>query len=90
MRPACGAFSEQVNRALDDRQNRLVSYSGAMHVILLILLGLDMLAVVGVMLAGVLGMANPEHDPRTSNKLMRWRVTLQAVAIALVVALMAT
>ncbi len=61
-----------------------------MHVILLILLGLDMLAVVGVMLAGVLGMTNSERDPRTSNKLMRWRVTLQVVAIALVVALMAT
>ncbi len=59
-----------------------------MRAILMILLALDMLAVVGVMLAGVLGMANPERDPRTSNKLMRWRVILQAVAIALVVALM--
>ena len=56
----------------------------------MILLGLDMLAVVGVMLAGVLGMASPGRDPRTSNRLMRWRVTLQAVAIALVVALMLT
>ena len=59
-----------------------------MRAILMILLALDMLAVVGVMLAGVLGMADPERDPRTSNKLMRWRVILQAVAIALVVALM--
>ena len=59
-----------------------------MRAILMILLGLDMLAVIGVMLAGVLGMANPEHNPRTANKLMRWRVMLQGVAIALVVALM--
>ena len=55
---------------------------------LLGLLALDMLAVVAVMLAGALGMANPERDPRRSNLLMRWRVILQAVAVALVVALM--
>ncbi|MBU6419326.1 MAG: twin transmembrane helix small protein [Proteobacteria bacterium] len=61
-----------------------------MRAVLLILLGLDMLAVVGVMLAGVLGMASPGRDPRTSNRLMRWRVTLQAIAIGLVVALMLT
>jgi len=55
---------------------------------LLGLLALDMLAVVAVMLAGALGMANPERDPRRSNLLMRWRVILQGVAVALVVALM--
>ncbi len=65
-------------------------YSGAMRSILLILLGMDMLAVVGVMLAGVLGMAKPDRDPRCANLLMRWRVTLQGVAIVLVVALMMT
>lgn len=65
-------------------------YSGAMRAVLMILLGLDMLAVVGVMLAGVLGMANPERNPETSNRLMRWRVGLQAVAVALVAALMLT
>lgn len=59
-----------------------------MRGILMILLGLDMLAVIGVMLAGVLGMANPGHDPRRANLLMRWRVILQGVAIALVVVLM--
>ena len=76
--------------APDDRQSRAVSYSGVMRVILLILLGLDMLAVIGVMLAGVLGKANPERDPHISNRLMRWRVVLQAVAIGLVAALMLT
>jgi len=55
---------------------------------LLGLLALDMLAVVAVMLAGALGMVNPERDPRRSNLLMRWRVILQGVAVALVVALM--
>ena len=59
-----------------------------MKMILTILLAIDMLAVVAVMLAGALGMANASRDPRTSNKLMRWRVGLQAAAIALVVMLM--
>jgi len=59
-----------------------------MKLILMVLLGVDMLAVVGVMLTGALGMTNPDRDPRTSNKLMRWRVALQAVAVALVVALL--
>ncbi len=59
-----------------------------MKIFLMILLAIDMLAVVAVMLTGALGMANAERDPRSSNKLMRWRVILQAVAVALVVALM--
>jgi|UPI000662C219 hypothetical protein len=59
-----------------------------MRGVLLILLALDMLAVIGVLMAGVLGMANPERNPRRANLLMRWRVILQGVAILLVVALM--
>ncbi len=55
----------------------------------MVLLFADMAAVVVVMLIGAVGMANLSRDPRTSNKLMRWRVILQGVAIALVVALMA-
>ncbi len=62
----------------------------AMRLFLTILLGIDMLAVVAVMLVGALGMANPNRNPRTSNQLMRWRVILQAVAIGLVVLLMMT
>jgi ABC-type tungstate transport system substrate-binding protein len=58
--------------------------------ILLILLGIDMIAVVAVMLVGALGMANRERDPRTSNRLMRARVALQGVAIGLVVLLLLT
>ncbi len=65
------------------------AYMNAMKLFLMILLGIDMLAVVAVMLVGAVGMANVSRDPRTSNKLMRWRVILQGVAIALVVILMA-
>ncbi len=60
-----------------------------MRIFLMVLLFADMAAVVVVMLIGAVGMANVSRDPRTSNKLMRWRVILQGVAIALVVALMA-
>lgn len=65
-------------------------YICAMRVFLMILLGIDMAAVVAVMLAGAVGMANPGRDPRTSNRLMRARVSLQGLAIALVVLLLLT
>lgn len=61
-----------------------------MKTFLMVLLGIDMVAVVIVMLVGAVGMANLSRDPRTSNKLMRARVILQGVAIGLVVLLMAT
>ena len=56
----------------------------------MVLLAVDMLAVLVVMLTGTLGMVNKNRDPHTSNRLMRWRVTLQAVAVALVAVLMLT
>jgi len=59
-----------------------------MRTFLTILLFIDMAAVVAVMLVGALGMANVSRDPRTSNRLMRWRVILQAGAIGIVVILM--
>lgn len=59
-----------------------------MKLVLLALLGLDMLAVVAVMLAGVLGLAGQGRDPQRSNQLMRWRVMLQGIAVALVLALL--
>ena len=61
-----------------------------MKIFLMILLGIDMVAVVVVMLVGAIGLANVNRDPRTSNKLMRARVALQGVAIGLVVLLMLT
>jgi hypothetical protein len=59
-----------------------------MKIFLMILLGIVMIAVVVVMLIGAVGMANLSRDPRTSNKLMRARVVLQAIAIGIVVLLM--
>jgi hypothetical protein len=59
-----------------------------MKIFLMVLLGIDMLAVVVVMLVGAVGMANLSRDPRVSNRLMRWRVILQGVAVGLVVLLM--
>lgn len=61
-----------------------------MKLFLMILLGIDMVAVVVVMLVGALGLASSSRDPRTSNKLMRARVALQGVAIGLVVLLLMT
>jgi succinate dehydrogenase hydrophobic anchor subunit len=61
-----------------------------MKLFLMILLGIDMIAVVAVMLVGAVGMANVSRDPRTSNKLMRARVALQGVAVGLVVLLLLT
>jgi hypothetical protein len=58
-----------------------------MHTFLTILVGILLLATLGVLLAGLLGMAR-EPDPARSNRLMRWRVILQASAIVLLVIMM--
>ncbi|WP_419899814.1 twin transmembrane helix small protein [Roseomonas sp. USHLN139] len=58
-----------------------------MVTILTILLVVSMLATLGVMFAGMLGLARENGDPRRSNKLMRLRVTLQGVSIGLFVLL---
>ena len=52
--------------------------------ILLILLALAMIAVLAVLGAGIVGLVRGS-DPRKSNKLMQWRVALQALALLLVV-----
>jgi hypothetical protein len=61
-----------------------------MKILLMILLGIDLIAVVVVMLVGAVGMANAGRTPQMSNKLMRWRVGLQGVGVILVVLLMLT
>ncbi len=38
-----------------------------------------------VLLMGVVNLFRKNHDPRTSNKLMRYRIILQATAVALIV-----
>ena len=69
----------------DDDTNK--SYYPPMHTFLTVLIGILMLATLGVLLAGVLGMVR-EGDPRRSNKLMQWRVLLQGAAILLFMILM--
>ena len=54
-----------------------------MITILTILVALSMLATLGVLLAGVLGMAGGQGDSRRSNKLMRWRIGLQFLSLVL-------
>jgi hypothetical protein len=52
-----------------------------------ILVGVVLLAVLGVLAAGMIGFAR-NGDPRRSNKLMQWRVMLQGAALILIVLLM--
>ncbi|MFL5288480.1 MAG: twin transmembrane helix small protein [Rhodopila sp.] len=60
-----------------------------MHTFFSILLGIVLLSVLGVLAAGMIGMVR-EGDPRRSNKLMQWRVALQALTILLLVLMMMT
>ncbi|WP_380067903.1 twin transmembrane helix small protein [Dankookia sp. GCM10030260] len=54
-----------------------------MKTILTILVGVSMLATLGVMLTGMLGLAKSEGNAERSNLLMRWRVVLQGVTLVL-------
>ena len=67
------------------RGNRPIS--GAMHTFLYILIGLLMLATLGSLFAGMIGMAIGVSGA-TSNRLMRYRVIFQAAAVALLVLFM--
>ena len=58
-----------------------------MHTFLTVLVGILLLATLGVLIAGMLGMVR-EPDPQRSNKLMRWRVILRASAIVMLVVMM--
>lgn len=55
---------------------------------LIIMVVLLMLATVGVLIAGMVGLVRGGGDPRKSNRLMRWRVILQAAALLLFALLM--
>ncbi|MBW4091447.1 MAG: twin transmembrane helix small protein [Proteobacteria bacterium] len=56
-----------------------------MQIFVAILAGLAMLGVLGVLAAGLIGVARGGGDPERSNRLMRWRVMLQGAAILLIV-----
>ncbi len=53
-----------------------------------ILTGLAMLGTLGTLFAGMLGIVRGANDPGRSNALMRWRVMLQGLAIALFIVLL--
>lgn len=55
---------------------------------LAILTGLAMLGTLGTLFAGMIGIVRGANDPGRSNALMRWRVTLQGIALALFVLLL--
>ena len=54
-----------------------------MITLLTILLGLAMLGTLGVLFAGMLGVVRRTGDGARSNRLMRWRIVLQATALLL-------
>ncbi len=58
--------------------------------ILAVLLAVVMLAILGVLGAGMLGLVRGGGDPRRSNALMRARVLLQGVALALIALILLT
>ena len=55
-----------------------MAYLICMKVVLILLVVLMMLATLGVLFAGLIGLARGGGDPMRSNRLMRWRVLLQA------------
>ncbi len=63
-------------------------YLQSMKTFLAILVGLLMLATLGVLFAGMFGLVRGGGDPRRSNQLMRWRVILQGAALLLFALLM--
>jgi hypothetical protein len=54
-----------------------------MKIFVTILVVVMMLATLGVLFAGLLGLARGGGDPQRSNRLMRWRVLLQAGTLLL-------
>ena len=64
------------------------AYLLAMVTLVGILLVISMLGV-GILFAGMLGLARGPSDPQRSNALMRWRVILQGVSLALFALLLA-
>lgn len=59
-----------------------------MKTVLVVLLAIAMLATLGVLFAGMIGFARNDGDGQRSNRLMRWRVMLQGIALGLFLLLM--
>ncbi|BBK39337.1 hypothetical protein STAQ_44150 [Allostella sp. ATCC 35155] len=60
-----------------------IRYIGSMNTFLTVLLVLVMMATLGVLGAGVVGMIRGGNDPRRSNALMRYRVLFQMAAVGI-------
>ncbi len=54
-----------------------------MTTVLTILVAIGLLATLGTLFAGMLGLVRSDDGARRSNALMRWRVVLQGVTLAL-------
>ena len=59
-----------------------------MHAFGTVIVGILLLATLGVLIAGMVGMVRGGHDPARSNRLMRWRVILQGAALLLMLIMM--
>jgi hypothetical protein len=59
-----------------------------MKTFLTVLVALAMLGVLGVLFTGMLGLVRGDSNPERSNRLMRWRVLLQGLALVLFALLM--
>ena len=59
------------------------SHLPSMKIVLVVLVVGMMLATVGVLFAGLIGLVRGGNDPMRSNRLMRWRVLLQAGTLLL-------
>jgi hypothetical protein len=59
-----------------------------MKTFLTVMIGLLMIATLGVLVAGMIGLVRGGGDPARSNRLMRWRVLLQGAALLLFALLM--
>ena len=59
-----------------------------MKTFMMILVGISMLATLGVLLAGMFGLVGGGGNPRRSNRLMQWRVALQALSLLLFILLL--
>lgn len=59
-----------------------------MKTVLIALVVLTMLGTLGVLFAGMIGLVRGSEDHARSNRLMRWRVILQAAALGLFVLLL--
>jgi hypothetical protein len=64
------------------------SYITSMKTFLALCVALLMFATLGVLFAGLVGLAKGNGDPARSNQLMRWRVILQGAALLLFLLLM--